>query len=201
MSENQAKNPEKLTVSFAMPHASAFAKEEGEKRMISGYAATYDAFSEDMGGYRTRLAKGCFDRVLQASDCRFLFNHDPNLLFGRTKSGTLRLVGDDKGLRFENDHPRGAIADQYYDMVARGDMDGCSFTCDIDIDQWDFSGETPIRTLVGLSMLYDVGPVTYPAFSQTLAVSHALEAARASLVIKMLRPGLGLMRLGLDLAC
>lgn len=202
MSDKLTKTAEKLVCFFARPHSEVFARrDEGGKAKITGYAAMYDRFSEDLGGYRTKIAPGAFDRVIQAADCRFLVNHDPNLLLGRTTSGTLRLFTDAKGLGFEAEPPASAITDHYAAAIERGDMDGCSFTCDIDIDQWDFSGETPIRTLIGLSELYDIGPVTYPAFRDTsVAVSHALEAARAALVIKVLRPSLSLMRYGIELA-
>ena len=202
MSENTTKNPEKLTCFFARPNSEVFAREEGGKPKISGYAAMYDTFSEDLGGFRTKIAPGAFDRVLAAgADCRMLVNHDANLIFGRTTAGTLLLKGDAKGLYFENDPPDSDLARHYMGAIARGDMDGCSFTCDISIDQWDFSGETVIRTIQEVSQLYDVGPVTFPAFLQTpVTVSHALEAARAACIVKILRPSLGLMRLGLELA-
>jgi hypothetical protein len=58
-------------------------------------------------------------------------------------------------------------------------MSGCSFSCDIDVDEWDWSGETPIRTIQSVAELYDVGPVTFPAFPDTsVSASYALEAAR-----------------------
>lgn len=195
------KTPEKLVCFYKNPNAEVFVREEGGKPRISGYAAMYNTFSEDLGGFRTRIAPGFFDKVLLAADCRFLVNHDPNLIMGRTSSGTLKLTADAKGLHFDADPPDSEMARHYMASIARGDMDGCSFTCDISIDQWDFSGEVPIRTLIECAGLYDAGPVTYPAFRDTsVSVSHALEAARAACVVKMLRPSLGLMRLGLDLA-
>jgi uncharacterized protein len=202
MSEKYDKTGDKFTVFFAKPHSEVFAKDVEGKRSCYGYAAKFDVFSQDLGGFYTKFSPGCFDKVLLAgADCRFLVNHDPNLLFGRTKSGTLRLKADDRGLYFEADPPSTSLWLHYAEEIARGDMDGCSFSCDIEIDQWDFSGEMPIRTVMSISALYDVGPVSYPAFTQTsVAAKYALDAARASLVVKTLRPsfGLGLMRLGLD---
>lgn len=204
MSEKSAKNREKTVVSFAMPSIEVFAREEGGKILISGYAAKFNTYSEDLGGFRTTIAPGAFDRVLQAgADVRLLVNHDPNLILGRTTSGTLRLKADETGLHFEGEPPETDMAAHYVASIRRGDMSGCSFSCFIDVDQWDFSGETPIRTLISLSELLDVGPVSYPAFADTsvMAASRfALEQARAACVVKILRPSLGLMRLGLELA-
>lgn len=177
--DKTVKIPEKLTCFFAKPHAEVFARTDGEKPVISGYAAKFGTYSEDLGGFRTTIAPGAFDRVLSLADCRLLVNHDPNLLMGRTKSGTLKLSVDATGLAFEGIPPATDLAAHHLESIRRGDMDGCSFTCDIDIDQWDWSGETPIRTIISVSELYDVGPVTFPAFTSTnVSASFSLEAAR-----------------------
>lgn len=155
-----------------------FSAGDGQPPVIRGYAALYNTYSDDLGGFRTKIAPGTFDRVLPTADVRLLVNHDSNLLLGRTKSGTLRLTGDEKGLYFEGTPPQTDFAAHYIEAIRRGDMSGCSFSCDIDIDQWDFSGETPIRTIESVSALYDVGPVTIPAFPDTSVSAFALDAAR-----------------------
>lgn len=155
-----------------------FSAGDGQPPVIRGYAALFDVYSDDLGGFRTRIAKGAFDRVVPGADVRLLINHDSNMLMGRTRSGTLSLALDDRGLRFEGTPPQTDLAQHYIEEIRRGDMTGCSFQCDIDIDEWDFSGETPIRTVNGISALYDVGPVTIPAFPQTSVAAYALEAAR-----------------------
>lgn len=176
-----AKKPERMTCFFGKAGSEVFAVSEGEKTIIRGYAAKFNAFSEDLGGFRTVIAPGTFDRVLPLADCRLLINHDANLLMGRTLSGTLKLSVDDVGLAFEGVPPPTDLAAHHVESIRRGDMDGSSFTCDIDIDEWDWSGETPIRTVKSVSALYDVGPVTFPAFVSTsvsASASYALESAR-----------------------
>src|ERR1044072_676927 len=177
--EKSPKIPGKSTIFFAEPHAEVFLVGDGQPPKIRGYAALYNVYSEDLGGFRTRIAPGAFDRVVPGDDVRLLVNHDTNLLLGRTKSVTLSLALDDRGLYFEGQPPATGF-EQYIEAIRRGDMDGCSFSCDIDIDEWDFSGETPIRTINGISALYDVGPVTVPAFSQTSVAAFGLESARAA---------------------
>lgn len=181
--EKTARKPEKLTCFFGKQASEVFALMDGDKPRCRGYAAMFNLLSEDLGGYRVRFAPGMFDRVVPGADCRFLVNHDSNLLFGRTKSETLRLTVDDRGLAFDADPPAKSMLWQHYaEEIIRGDMDGCSLTVDIDDYEWeDLAGEIPVRVVTSVSGLYDVGPVTFPAFTQTsVSASFALEAARAA---------------------
>lgn len=149
--------------------------------VLQGYAAKFGSLSQDLGGYRTTLAPTAFDEVLPGADVRFLVNHDPNQLLGRTKSGTLSLSTDETGLKFTANPPNTALAQHHIAAINRGDMDGCSFSCDIDDDDWDFDGPDPVRTINSVSALYDIGPVTFPAFTNTSVeqAKFALEAARS----------------------
>jgi len=145
--EKTAKITGKSTIFFAEPHAEVFSAGDGQPPKIRGYAALYNVYSEDLGGFRTRIAPGAFDRAVPGADVRLLVNHDSNLLLGRTRSGTLSLSTDERGLYFEGQPPQTDFAQHYVEAIRRGDMSGCSFSCDIDIDEWDFSGETAIRTV------------------------------------------------------
>src|SRR3954454_9079048 len=73
-------------------------------RTLHGYAAIYGVESHDLGGFRERIAPGAFRDVIGA-DVRCLLSHDPSQGLGRTRSGTLRLADEQRGLRFECDLP------------------------------------------------------------------------------------------------
>src|SRR6266545_6073742 len=92
-------------------------------RTLVGYASVYGAVSGDLGGFRERIAPGAFAGVLDA-DVRALLNHDPNEVLGRTKSGTLRLADEQRGLRFELDLPDSPLGQNVREAVRRGDVDG-----------------------------------------------------------------------------
>lgn len=128
---------------------------------IHGFAATYGPLSEDLGGFRERIAPGAFRDVLAAdADVRALLNHDPSALLGRTRSGTLRLRDEERGLRFELDLPDSPLGANVREAVKRRDLDGASFRFKCAEDAWD--GET--RTIRRVAELHDVSLATTPAY-------------------------------------
>src|SRR5437899_12214900 len=96
---------------------------------IEGYAAVFNTYSHDLGGFIERVKPGAFSRGLfLKQDVRALINHDPNLVLGRTKSGTLALAEDTKGLKFVAVLPNTQYARDLHESVSRGDIDQCSFS-------------------------------------------------------------------------
>jgi len=86
------------------------ASRSGDRMTVSGYAATYNTLSKDLGGFRERIAPEAFRRILATNpDVVCLFNHDMNSVLGRTSAGTLRLSEDRKGLAFECDLPNTTV--------------------------------------------------------------------------------------------
>ena len=153
-------------------------RESEEAATISGYAAVYnqETVIGGMFGFREQIAPGAFDDALKNDDVRALFNHDPNLLLGRTSSGTLRLSSDKRGLKYEVDLPDTAAAQDVRKLIKRGDVNGSSFGFTVDDDDWDESevkkGKLPLRTITKAS-LWDVSPVTYPAYPQTSVTARS----------------------------
>jgi len=150
---------------------------------MEGYAANFNQLSENLGGFREMLLPGCFKNSLATSDVRALFNHDPNLILGRNTAGTLRLVEDEKGLRFENDPPETSYAKDLQVSMQRGDVNQCSFgfTVAENGDSWNKDSDGLwIRTISNVAKLYDVSPVTYPAYTNTnCAVRSMLQKQNA----------------------
>lgn len=138
------------------------------KRTITGYAAVWDVLSVEMWGFREKIQKGAFAASIAAGDdVRALWNHDPNIVLGRTKSGTLRLAEDDHGLAVEIDPPDTQQARDLVAVIERGDVDQMSFAFATLEDKWEIDGyDQYIRTLVQ-AKLYDVAPATYPAYPDT----------------------------------
>ena len=138
-----------------------------EARTITGYAAIYNSDSEDLGGFIERMAPSSFDGRLQ-DDVRVLFNHDNNLVLGRTISGTATLEVDEKGLRYTCQLPDTSYARDLIELMERGDVTQSSFAFTIEDESWEERADGMlIRTVKKVGQLYDVSPVTYPAYKDS----------------------------------
>jgi uncharacterized protein len=150
----------------------------GDEFALVGYAATFNSWSKDLGGFRERILPGTFARSLAAkADVKCLKNHAPDNILGRTKSGTLTLSTDAKGLKFRCELDKNSQAHKdLYASVQRGDIDECSFAFTVPaggdaltegLDP-DTNQRCVLRTLKDVDLL-DVSVVTYPAYNQTSA--------------------------------
>jgi HK97 family phage prohead protease len=139
---------------------------------IVGYAAVYNRLSLDLGGFREEILPGAFDRILskRGKDVVALFNHDSNIVLGRSSSGTLELSSDEKGLRYVVTPPVSRA--DVLELIQRRDVRGSSFAFTVDPKNESFrTGEDgkAVRQIREVSGLYDVGPVLVPAYPSTSA--------------------------------
>jgi len=149
---------------------------DDDEPKITGYAAKFNKCSVDLGGFTERIKKGAFDEALEKSDIRCLKNHDPNLLLGRTTSGTLRLSINSVGLNFENDMPNTTTGKDTVEEIRRRDITGCSFSFTTLEDDWKYNEDGTVqRTIIKVGELFDVGPVTYPAYPDTTVAARSLD--------------------------
>lgn len=164
---------------------------------ITGYAAVFNELSKDLGGFREKIAPGAFSKTLQTADVRALWNHDPNFVLGRNKSGTLSLREDERGLRIEITPPDTQWAKDLITSMKRGDIDQMSFGFRTVADEWETQGKENIRTLKEVE-LFDVSIVTYPAYPQTTVQARswdpdgAMDTAEFNRLMIRLRHGLPL---------
>jgi HK97 family phage prohead protease len=170
---------------FNRKHApKLFRADEGAAATIQGYSAVfYDGTPETE--YRLwddlveRIMPGAFDRALRdAHDVRALFNHEADNLLGRTTAGTCRLSVDTVGLRYEIDPPDTQVARDLMTSLKRGDIDGSSFSFVETNVQWRDEEGVLYREVLDVD-LYDVGPVTFPAYEASSALLRAADPAEA----------------------
>jgi HK97 family phage prohead protease len=186
-------------------------KRDDEEPKIVGRAAVFydgseeteyklfDAVVDERGNtvvpaLHERLSERVFNKALkERQDVRALFNHDPNLVLGRTASGTLRLEKSLRGLDYNITPGKTTVARDVAEHIARGDVTGSSFGFVV-LDQrfsHDKERNVDIREIRSVDLL-DVSPVTYPAYKATdVAVRTEGDAAEARSAHKAYRDSLG----------
>lgn len=154
---------------------------EGGGKVLIGHAAVFDKDSEDLYGFTERVAPGTFALSIKEDDIRALFNHNPDYVLGRNVAKTLRLEEDKVGLSMEIDLPDTQVARDLSTSVERGDITGASFSFATREDKWTYNekAKKTTRTLLD-ARLYDVGPVTFPAYPDTDVAMRSLMQQIAS---------------------
>lgn len=152
---------------------------ESEPTHIIGYGAVFNTKSELMWGFREIIMPGAFDNVLN-DDVRGLFNHDPNFILGRSTAGTLSLSVDEHGLKYDITAPdTPTIRDLVIAPLKRGDITQSSFAFQVarNGDDWYENDDgVVIREIHKISRLYDVSPVTYPAYQAASSTTRNFDA-------------------------
>lgn len=143
---------------------------DGERKKITGYAVKWEQLSQPIYGvFREKFLRGAFTQTLidRANDIFATWQHDMRDTLGRTPA-TLSIREDETGLWYEIDPPTWAI--RYIESIERGDVRGSSFTFVPTVIQHDYDSdpEFVIRSVVKAD-LYEVAPVTLPAYPQSSA--------------------------------
>ena len=152
-----------------------------ELGVVEGYAALYDVETVIGGWFREVIRPGFFDNVLN-DDVRCLKNHDPHYRLARSKNGqgTLSLSLDEKGLKYSYTTPDISYAKDLQRSMELGDVTQSSFSFIPDEVNWvEKEGEMELRELVKCKTLYDVSPVTFPAYNDTSVAKRSWEAYKA----------------------
>lgn len=160
----------------------------GGSSLIGGYASVfYDGTPateyQIWDGYRERIMPGAFDDVLKTDDVVCLFNHEDSKVLGRNTASTLRLSVDAKGLAYECDAPDVSYANDLLVSLERRDVKGSSFSFLTAEDRiTNLEDGTTIIEILKVGRLFDVGPVTIPAYTGTDAELRSLKERVAKIV-------------------
>lgn len=114
-----------------------------------------------------------------------MFNHDADYLLARQSAGTLQLEVDAKGLKYRFDSPATGIGNDILVMMERGDLKESSFAFTVKEQEWkeeknDDGDWEYTRIIKKVERLYDVSPVTYPAYADTTVAKRSLDTWKAS---------------------
>ncbi len=146
--------------------------DDGEN--ISGVASVFYDGTPDTefelweGGPVERIMPTAFERALEdADDVVALFNHEPSQLLGRTPD-SLRLWTSSKGLHYETPVDDTQVSQEVRKYIKANKVRGSSFAFTPESVEWTEEGDKEIRNVKSVR-LYDVSPVTRPAYSKTSA--------------------------------
>lgn len=180
---------------------------------LTGYAAVFNRYSQNLGGFVEQVDPGAFTKSLQdGNPVMARGNHDDAYLLGTTWAGTLVLEVDGTGLRYTVDLPDTGAGRDYKALAARGDIRWSSFAFRTAQggDDWGLTDQGfPLRTLRAVQLV-DVAPVNSPAYLDTSVGLRSLaahttdpEAPKAPVLEedgqRATHPPLSLRRLLLDL--
>lgn len=161
--------------------------------ILAGYAAVFNELSVDLGGWREIIMPGAFAAAIVDADVRSLWQHNSEFVLGRTTNNTLRLVEDEIGLRSEIDPPATTWAADALISMRRGDVNQMSFSFQIPPggDTWRETEEGYwLRTIWRVQPLYEVSPVTFPAYPATsIQARNHLAALQAQTATPSPGPG------------
>ena len=143
---------------------------------VEGYAAVFDSETVIGGKWRESIARGAFTEAVQRDDVVFLINHT-GLPLARTRSGTLELSEDDKGLKIRASlDPSDPDVRSIVPKMKRGDLDKMSFAFVPTRQKWSDAEDMPQRTITEAE-LHDVSIVTTPAYEATsIGLRSALDS-------------------------
>lgn len=156
---------------------------DGMPSEVGGIAAVVNSVT-DLGYFEEVITTGAFDNALsQDYDIRCLFNHEAELILGRTKANTCKVfVNADGNLEYtwvpDYENPTHVSVVR---SIMRGDITQSSFAFTIKEQTWSEStkyGTMGKRTIKVIDQLFDVSPVTYPAYEDTEADARSIAQMR-----------------------
>ncbi len=145
-------------------------REVGNGATFMGYAAVFNSDSEPLP-FVEQIRPGAFQRTLSSrNNIKMFVNHDDTMVLASTRSGTLRLAEDSRGLKVEADLPQEVTYARDLTVLMRKQVvDSMSFGFSVPPggDEWSQDGQ---RRFLNEVRLHEVSVVTgFPAYEATSA--------------------------------
>lgn len=156
-----------------------------DTRTIRGYGIVFDKESVDLRAGGRVFREVIRPEAMQGIDMSRMLamhNHDSNRLIGNAASGTMRTGIDATGVWYEVDLPNSPTGEDVLETVRRGDTQGSSFQFTIapDGEKWSMRGGKAFREVTKFGGVYEMGPVSEPAYPDTSIGARSLEAMEAA---------------------
>lgn len=164
-----------------------------------GFEGTASVFNRPtrIGGARwgwwEQIDSRFFDSALErGDDARMLKNHNTDLPLARISAGNLQLETSSAGLEVDADMVPTTYAQDLALTLESGVVTQMSFAFSLSADKWEILVEDKpwggkegdeLRTLLDASLLWEVSPVTFPAYVDTEASLKSFDALMHNLGI------------------
>jgi HK97 family phage prohead protease len=147
---------------------------KAESRTAGGMAAGYGMMA-DLGDFTEEIAPGAFQNA-DVSDVVVLFNHDTNIILGRNSAGTATVRATPAGLEYDFDAPESPNGENVLVAIRRGDVRQSSFgfTVAEGGTRSEVRDGRKHRIIERIGKVYDVSPVTFPAYPDTTVAKRSL---------------------------
>jgi uncharacterized protein len=150
-------------------------------------AIPFDVMSEDLGGFRECIKRGAFSRSLkQNPDVRMLWNHDTSEPIGRAGKN-LTLTETEQGIVCVASLPKTTRANDIAELVRTGIVSGMSFGFVVNMDEWEEEEDGSVKRSVVDADLFEISPVTFPAYSDSMVSLRSTNATDAAEKLKQFR--------------
>ena len=143
-------------------------EQSSDDKYIEGYFIVYNQITEICEGVFERIAVGAAEEAIKNNDIRCLFNHNRDIVLGRTSAGTLELKSDSYGVWGRvKINPEDRTACDVYARVARGDITNCSFGFYATKESYELQKDDSMLWTEEIVDVHEVTICTFPAYAQT----------------------------------
>jgi len=146
---------------------------------LEGYAAVFGEVTRIdswEGKFDEVIAPGAFSKTIQERKPVLQFDHGRDSATGSVPIGGIEELREDRhGLFVRGRLHDNARVEPIRQAIASGAIDGMSFRFRVILEEWDESGDIPVRTIKEVE-LFELGPVVFPAYASTTVGVRSLLA-------------------------
>ena len=149
-------------------------RETGDGMSFSGYAAVFNSPSEPLPFTET-IRQGAFGKSLRSrNNVMMLWSHDTSQPLASTRSKTMTLVEDSRGLLVDAALPQTSLGRDVAELLRSKVVDSMSFGFSVPPggDRWSDDGMSRELTAI---RLHEVSVVSFPAYAKTSATVRSID--------------------------
>jgi len=157
------------------------AKESDDgKLVVVGTPIVYNTVTMLWEDVEEVILPGAATDSIKNDDIRAVWNHNTDIVLGRTKNTTLKLVETEAGVTCEIEFPDSEEGRSKYASVKRGDVDGMSFGFTPIDEEWTArkeDGKEMWTRTISKFKIWEVSPCTFPQYDETEISARSKELA------------------------